>query len=249
MKIAVLGSSSSGNATFVEINNIKFLIDCGLGFNDMKDKLFHLGLTADEIDFIIITHAHIDHVKSLHSFSRIYNTKIYISKDTFEEYMKKDYIKNFEFIDDIDNIMGINIYKLPISHDKKGYGYVFEYDNKSLCYITDTGMIHSRYHDLLKNRTVYLMESNHDVEMEMNGTKDRMTKIRNIGDYGHLSNEQCAMYLNHFIGPNTSDVILIHISDHDNTIELAYNANKGIISDKLKLHLSYKDKISDIIEI
>ena len=81
--------------------------------------------------------------------------------------------------------MGINIYKLPISHDKKGYGYVFEYDNKSLCYITDTGMIHSRYHDLLKNRTVYLMESNHDVEMEMNGKKDEMTKIRNIGDMGH----------------------------------------------------------------
>ncbi len=249
MKIAVLGSSSSGNATFVEINNIKFLIDCGLGFNDMKDKLFHLGLTADEIDFIIITHAHIDHVKSLHSFSRIYNTKIYISKDTFEEYMKKDYIKNFEFIDDIDNIMGINIYKLPISHDKKGYGYVFEYDNKSLCYITDTGMIHSRYHDLLKNRTVYLMESNHDVEMEMNGKKDEMTKIRNIGDMGHLSNEQCAMYLNHFIGDNTKYIMLMHVSEHDNTYELAYSVNRESINREIPILLSHKDELSDIIEI
>ena len=249
MKVVVLSSSSSGNSSYIEIDNIKFLVDAGLGFNDIKSELNEINVSPEELDFIIVTHAHSDHVKSIHSFNRVYNTKIYLSKETYDEYNKKDYIKNYEFLEDIDNIMGIDIIKIPMSHDKKGYNYVFIKDNKSLCYLTDTGMIHSKYHELLKNRNIYLIESNHDVEMEMNGTKDRMTKIRNIGDYGHLSNEQCAMYLNHFIGPNTSDVILIHISDHDNTIELAYNANKGIISDKLKLHLSYKDKISDIIEI
>ena len=90
MKIAVLGSSSSGNSTYVEIGDVKFLIDVGLGFNYIKDKLYDLGVHADDINFIIITHAHIDHVKSLHSFSRVYNTKIYISKDTFNEYQKKE---------------------------------------------------------------------------------------------------------------------------------------------------------------
>ncbi|MBQ8044379.1 MAG: MBL fold metallo-hydrolase, partial [Clostridia bacterium] len=59
------------------MNNSKFLIDAGLGFNDIKDKLFTLGVTADELDFIVVTHAHSDHVRSIHSFNRVYNTKIY----------------------------------------------------------------------------------------------------------------------------------------------------------------------------
>ena len=154
MKVVVLSSSSSGNSTFIELNNKKFLIDVGLGFNDIKDKLFQIGVTADELDFIIITHAHSDHVKSLHSFDRVYNTKIYISKDTFEEYPKKDILKNYIFLDDLDEIEGINITKIPISHDKKGFGYVFEFDGKSIAYMADTGMIHSRFHKDLTNKTV-----------------------------------------------------------------------------------------------
>ncbi len=249
MRIVVLGSSSSGNSTYVEFNDKKFLIDVGLGFNDIKDKLYDLGVSADEIDFIIITHAHNDHVRSLHSFSRVYNTKIYIGHETFLEYQKKDYIKNYEFIDELNIIEGIKLHKIPISHDKKGFGFVFENEEKSLAYMTDTGMIHSKFHELLKNRTIYLLESNHDVEMEMNGHKDEMTKIRNIGDMGHLSNEECAMYLNHFIGPNTKVIILMHISEHDNTYELAYNVNRESINKKIPIYLSNKDKTSEEIII
>ena len=75
MKVVVLGSSSSGNSTFVKINDVKFLIDAGLGFNDIKEKLNEIGESADELNFIIVTHAHSDHVRSIHSFNRVY--KIY----------------------------------------------------------------------------------------------------------------------------------------------------------------------------
>ena len=249
MKIVVLGSSSSGNSTYVELSNKKFLIDAGLGFNDIKNKLYDLGVTGDELDFILVTHAHMDHVKSIHSFNRVYNTKIYISKDTFNEYNKSDLLKNYEFIDDIDSIDDINIIKVPISHDKKGYGYILETKDNSLVYITDTGMIHSKYHKYFLNKQVYLFESNHDVEMEMNGSKDEATKIRNIGDEGHLSNEECAMYLNRFIGDKTKMICLMHISDHDNTYELAYKVNRESIDKKIPIVISYKEKISEIIEI
>ena len=249
MKIAVLGSSSSGNSTYVEINGIKFLIDVGLGFNDIKDKLFHLGVTADEINFIIITHAHNDHVRSLHSFVRVYNTKVYIGKNTFMEYAKNDCLNNFEYLEDVDTILGIDIKKIPISHDKAGFGFTFTYDNKTLCYITDSGIIHSRYHEYFMNKDVYLIESNHDVAMEMNGTKDEMTKVRNIGDMGHLSNDQCAMYLTHFIGDNTKAIMLMHISEHDNTYDLAFNTNRNAIRNDIPIYLSHKDELSNIIEI
>ena len=249
MKVVVLGSSSSGNSTFVNIDNVKFLIDAGLQFGKLKDALYSINERPEDIDFIIVTHAHSDHVKSVHSFNRVYNTKIYMSIETFNEYNKKDYIKNYEFFDELDNIMGIKFTKIPISHDKKGFGFVFEYDNKSLVYMTDTGMIHSRYHEKLKNRTIYLLESNHDVEMEMNGTKDQMTKLRNIGDMGHLSNEDCAKYLNYFIGNNTKYIYLIHISDHDNTYEKAYQVNRDSIDKNIKIFLTYKDKISEKLEV
>ena len=123
MKVVVLSSSSKGNSTFIELNNIKFLIDAGLGFNDIKEKLYEIGVSADELNFIIVTHAHSDHVRSIHSFNRVYNTKIYIGKNTYEEYSKKDLIKNYEFIDELDQIEGLNFTKIPISHDKSGFGF------------------------------------------------------------------------------------------------------------------------------
>lgn len=249
MKIVVLSSSSSGNSTYVEMNNVKFLIDAGLQFGDIKNKLYEINVSPNDIDFIIVTHAHTDHVKSIHSFNRVYKTPVYISKETFLEYSKRDLLKDYIFFDELDKIMGIDFIKIPISHDKKGFGFIFAYDNNSIFYMADTGMIHSKYHNLLKNKTVYLLESNHDVEMEMNGTKDYQTKVRNIGDMGHLSNEDCAKYLNHFVGPDTKEIILVHISDHDNTYEKAYEVNRNNIDKKINIHLSYKDKISDEINI
>ena len=249
MKVVVLGSSSSGNSTFVSINNIKFLIDAGLPFGKLKDALCEIGESPEDLNFIIVTHAHSDHVRSLHSFNRVYNTKIYMSIETFNEYNKKDCIKNYEFFDEFDNIMGIKFTKIPISHDKKGFGFVFEYDNKSLAYMTDTGMIHSRYHEKLKNKTIYLLESNHDIEMEMNGKKFEYIKYRNIGDEGHLSNEDCAMYLNHFIGPNTKYIMLVHISENDNTYEKAYEVNRESIDSNIPIYIAYKDKVSELIEV
>jgi len=249
MKVVVLSSSSAGNSTFVELNNTKFLIDAGLGFNDIKEKLSSINVSADEIEFIIVTHAHSDHVRSIHSFNRVYNTKIYIGKDTYKEYTKKDLIHNYEFIDNIDLINGIKVDKIPLSHDKSGYAYSFEFNNESVCWISDTGMINNKYHNLLKNKNIYLFESNHDVEMEMNGTKDEITKIRNIGDMGHLSNEQCALYLNKLIGDNTKYVILVHISYHDNTEELAYKAVRNSINENIPIYLAHEHELSEIIEL
>lgn len=249
MKIVVLGSSSSGNSTYVEMGDNKFLIDVGLGFNDIKDKLFKLGVYPDEINFIIITHAHNDHVRSLHSFARVYNTKVYIGSSTFNEYQKKEFLNNYEFLEDVDNINGIDIVKIPISHDKSGYGFILTYDNKSICYMTDTGYINNKYHNLMSNKTVYMLESNHDIEMEMNGSKDYYTKIRNTGNEGHLSNEDCARYLNTFIGKDTKAIILMHISEHDNTYDLAFNTNRDAITNTIPIYLSYKSEMSRTIKL
>ena len=249
MKVVVLASSSTGNSTYVEYGNTKFLIDAGMSYSYIKDKLFHLGVTPDEINFILVTHAHNDHVRCIHTFARLFDTKIYIGENTYKEYTKKEYLNNYEFVDKITDIDGIKIKPIPISHDKSGYGYIFEFDKTKMAYITDTGMIHSKYHEYFNNMDIYLLESNHDVEMEMNGTKDELTKIRNIGDEGHLSNEDCSRYLSHFIGDKTKYVMLMHLSEHDNTVDLAFNTNRNILKDDIVLYVSKPNDLSDIIEI
>lgn len=249
MRVVVLGSSSSGNSTYIEMGNNKFLIDAGLGFNDIKNKLSNLGVYADELNFILVTHSHSDHVRSVHSFARVYKTKIYIGESTYNEYLNKNYLTNYEFLENIKEINGIKITLIPISHDKSGYGFVFECDGKRVSYLTDTGYINVKYHKILTNNDIYLIESNHDVEMEMNGTKDQMTKERNISDFGHLSNDQCSMYLTRFVGPNTKAIMLMHISEHDNLPDLAFNTNRNCIDKSIPIYLSYKNEMSEIIEL
>ncbi len=243
MKVVVLGSSSKGNSTFVEINGIKFLIDVGFSFKYISDKLIEINEEVKNLDFIIITHAHSDHINSLYTFYRL-NIPIYIGIDTYKEVKIKDKVKDVIFVDELDNIMGIKIDKIPISHDAVGYGYTFEYLDDSLCYIADTGLIYTKFLDKMRNKKIYLMESNHDVEMEMNGSKDFQTKLRNIGDTGHLSNEDCAKYLNMIIGNNTKKIVLIHISEHDNTYEKAYETNRKAIDNKIDIKTAYANEIT-----
>ena len=249
MKINVLGSSSAGNSTYVEMNNTKFLIDVGFSYRYIADKLNNICVKVEDLDFIIITHAHSDHVMSLYSFYRA-NIPIYIGIETFNELYIKDKLTNVNYVDEIDSINGIKLTKIPISHDARGFGYMFEYEEESLVYIADTGIIYSRYFEKLTNKKAYLIESNHDIEMEMNGTKDQRTKIRNIGDEGHISNEDCAnKYLSRFIGEKTKLVILIHISAHDNTYELAYNTAKKVINKNIKLLVAHEKEETKLIEV
>ena len=89
MKIVVLSSSSSGNCTFIELDGIRFLVDAGLGFNDIKNKLFDIGEEPEKLDFIIVTHAHNDHVKSIHTFNRVYILKYILVKKHLMSMQKK----------------------------------------------------------------------------------------------------------------------------------------------------------------
>ena len=102
---------------------------------------------------------------------------------------------------------------------KGSIGFVIKSDNKSLAYITDTGYINNKYFDVLYNHNLYIMESNHDVAMLMEGNYPHQLKKRILGNKGHLSNDDAAYYLSEFIGDKTKTVILAHLSDDNNTYD------------------------------
>ena len=135
-----------------------------------------------------------------------------------------DYIDNYKLLEDEFDIKDIHVTTIKTSHDAPdSRGYIISSENKSIVYITDTGYINKKYFDILSNRNVYVMESNHDIEMLNNGSYPFNLRQRILSDKGHLSNYDSAKYLSSFIGNNTKCIILAHLSEDNNTEELAYN--------------------------
>lgn len=221
MKVSVLSSGSKGNTTYIESNNVKILIDLGNTSKYVKEKLEDLGVFPGDIDAILITHTHVDHIGGLKIFAKKYNIPVYIT-----EVMHKtlDYIDNYKLLEDEFDIKDIHVTTIKTSHDAPdSRGYIISSENKSIVYITDTGYINKKYFDILSNRNVYVMESNHDIEMLNNGSYPFNLRQRILSDKGHLSNYDSAKYLSSFIGNNTKCIILAHLSEDNNTEELAYN--------------------------
>ena len=221
MRVVVLSSGSKGNTTFIESGNTKILIDLGNSCKYVTDKLKEIGVSPNEIDAILITHTHIDHVKGLKVFTNKYKTNVYISNKMKNDL---DYLENYQLIEEIINIKDLLINTIKTSHDtEESFGYVIESNNKSLVYITDTGYINEKYHKLLSNRNIYILESNHDIEMLHNGPYPLKLRQRILGDKGHLSNYDCSKYLSNFIGNNTKCIMLAHLSQDNNTPSIAYD--------------------------
>ena len=195
MKVSVLSSGSKGNCTYVETNNHKILIDIGTSSLYVEKSLKSIGVEPNEIDIILITHAHVDHVNGLKVFSKKYNPQVYISDKILKESnLNIEKISNEEEIN-IDS--DIKIKSIRLSHDVTDIkGYVIEENDESMVYITDTGYINENNFEYIKNKNLYVFESNHDIEKLMNNPKyPHHTKIRILSDKGHLSNKDSAYYL------------------------------------------------------
>lgn len=232
MKVCVLSSGSKGNCTYVETEKYKMLIDIGTSSLYVEKSLKSIGVNPSEINFILITHAHIDHVSGLKVFCKKYNPVVYISQNIQNEANLN--INNSINDISIDINTDIKIKSLMLSHDVTDIkGYLIEDNKSSMVYITDTGYISEKIFNDIKNKNLYVFESNHDIEMLMNNPKyPHHTKIRILSDKGHLSNKDSAYYLSKLIGENTKHVVLAHLSEQNNKEELALDVLKDTLSRK-----------------
>ena len=237
MKVCVLSSGSKGNTTYIESKKAKILIDCGNSCKYVLTKLAELDVYPSDIDAILITHVHSDHIKGLQVFTKQINTMVYMTE---KMYPYLDFVKNYTFINGNKfKIKDMDIEVIKTSHDAEdSVGYIVSNDDKSVVYITDTGYINKKYFDTLSNRDVYIFESNHDVEMLNNGKYPFELRQRILSDKGHLSNYDSAKYLAKFIGDKTKKIVLAHLSEENNTEELALKC----LNDRLeKENISFKN--------
>ncbi len=230
MKYSVLATGSTGNVTYVETENTKILIDLGMSCLYVEKNLKEMGVNPSDIEAVIITHTHIDHIAGLKVFLKKYKPVLYISNKMYPDL--KEIIGNCEYqiIDDKFLISDLAITPITLSHDAPDIkGYLFESNGKKLVHITDTGYINNKYLELLKNCDAYNFESNHDVKMLMDGKYQFHLKQRILSDKGHLSNKDSAYYLSKLIGLKTKKIVLIHLSRDNNTPDLAYQCFNEMI--------------------
>ena len=222
MKACVLASGSEGNVTYIETNQHKLLLDAGTTVKYINEKLGELGLSLSDIEYIFITHVHDDHIKALKGIIKKYKPNICLSPKMYSEL---DFIQDYENIilyNDIFSIDNVTIDIIKTSHDTSdSRSFIVREDDKSIVYLTDTGYINQKNFNKLLNCNVYLFESNHDVEMLLNGPYPKWLKDRVMGPYGHLSNKDSSIYLAKLVGSNTQKIILTHLSQHNNTEEKA----------------------------
>lgn len=237
MRVSVLSSGSQGNTTYIESDEAKILIDIGNTCKYVKEKLEDIGVLPSQIDAILITHTHIDHIKGLKTFYKKYHIPIYMTEKMHADI---DYVDSYEEISNEFDIKDMHITSIKTSHDAPdSRGYIVSNKGKSVVYITDTGYINKKYFDVLKNRDLYIMEANHDVQMLTNCSYPFQVRQRILSDKGHLSNYDSSKYLSMFIGNNTKYVVLAHLSLENNTEELAYET----LTDRLKADNKHVDSI------
>ena len=239
MKVSVLSSGSKGNTTYIETKEAKILIDAGNTSKYIIDKLNELDVNPNEIDAILITHIHSDHTKGLPVLLKHINPCIYLTKTAHKDL---NYIKNYQYIEtDSFRIKDIDVDIIKTSHDAPdSLGYIISNQNKSIVYITDTGYINRKYYKSLNNKDIYIMESNHDIELLNNGRYPFELRQRILSDKGHLSNYDSSKYLCDFIGDNTKKIILAHLSEENNTESLAYDTLKNRLD---KNHITFDNII------
>ena len=233
MFVCPLFSGSSGNATYVASGSTRILVDCGVSCRAIENELKKLDVAFSSISAILVTHAHCDHIKGLEVASKRFRVPIYASEGTWNvllgEYrvtsVKKENIRTFRSVGEKKplDLGDVQARFFPTPHDAKdSVGYVLDDGKSKFGFATDLGRITAGVRQQLLGCDVVLLEANYDQEMLDNGPYPYPLKERIRGAYGHLSNDDSGKFAAELVQSGVKTLYLGHLSEHNNTVELAY---------------------------
>ena len=264
MRLCSIASGSSGNCIYVGSDNTHLLVDAGISGKRIEQGLDTLKLCAGDISGILVTHEHIDHVKSLGVLARKYAIPIYGTHGTLRE------VRNMATLgkipeelyreihgDEPFEIGDLRVDPINISHDAaEPVAYRVENGDKSAGIITDLGT----YDDYIVNRIqgldVLLLEANHDIHMLEVGPYPYPLKRRILGDRGHLSNELAGKLLCKILHEKMKAIFLGHLSKDNNFEELAFETIRLEINlgdtkyqaSDFMIEVAKREQVSSVVE-
>jgi len=232
MRLCPIASGSSGNCIYVGSDTTHILVDVGISGKKTEEGIRSLDLDMRDIDAILVTHEHSDHIKGLGVLARKYNIPIYSTPGTTEAIIASGELGNIDISlfhrinrDQKFNIKDISINPMKISHDAaEPVAYRFAHGDSRAAIVTDLGTYDEYTVESLRGMNVIMMEANHDVNMLQVGPYPYYLKKRILSDHGHLSNENSGKLISELLHDNTKEIILGHLSKENNLPELAFES-------------------------
>lgn len=222
MRFASLGSGSRGNALVVEAGATRVLVDCGFGPRNLSARLARLGLEPGDIDAILVTHEHGDHVSGVAPSARRFGLDVYLTHGTmgavrFEGVSPRVFDGHVPFA-----IGDLEVRPFPVPHDaREPAQFVFSDGSACLGILTDAGRVTPHMVSMLAGCDALVLECNHDADMLANGRYPERLKRRIAGPYGHLDNAAAGELLSRVDTRRIKHVIAAHLSQENNLPELA----------------------------
>jgi phosphoribosyl 1,2-cyclic phosphodiesterase len=256
VRFTILSSGSTGNATVVQSGEVKLLIDAGFSAKKVEALLKEREVAASELDGILVTHEHSDHIKGLGALARKHDLPIYANEKTWEELDKQigqiaEGNKRVMETGSMQDFGTLKVESFGISHDAaEPVGYCFYEGDQKLSVATDLGYMSSKVKEKIIDSDALVLEANHDVEMLRMGHYPWNIKRRILGDKGHLSNDAAGEALGDVMTGKTKSVYLAHLSRDHNLMDLARLTVNNIIEErgisfvtnKLELKDTYYDR-------
>lgn len=226
MEIIPLRSGSCGNAALVFTEKTKILIDCGVSGRTVENALRELMIEPDELNAIVVTHEHSDHIKGVGVMMRRYKVPVFANIETWDAMYNS--IGNTD--DDLISVFGepfqigdIGVEPFSIPHDAANpVGYSFLHGKERMSVATDIGELKCDLFEAIKGSKTVILEANHDINMLEMGSYPQELKRRIRGKFGHLSNDDAGKAAEFLVKLGTENIILGHLSQENNYPDLAF---------------------------
>ncbi|MFO8015813.1 MAG: MBL fold metallo-hydrolase [Candidatus Woesearchaeota archaeon] len=233
MQISVIASGSNGNSCLLEDKDTSILVDAGKSGKEIESRMNSIGRSAEDLDGILVTHSHQDHIAGAGVLSRRYYLPLYMTRETCSECSHKignAEVKNFS-VNRRFRIGSMTINPVLTSHNVSSCGFVFG-EKRKFGLFTDTGCVTKQMTDAFRNLNGLLLESNHDIDMVANGPYPAFLKKWILSERGHLSNPAAASLVQE-LGGKLGFVLLGHLSGNNNTPETAEDTFERIVKRKI----------------
>ena len=241
--ITSVGSSSSGNSYIIFAEGLTLVLDVGLTAKKILGALEHFGIDPEEVDAVMVTHEHVDHVRSIRAVSRkCCNAVVYASRGTAENTANFVHVPEERFVPvsagDCIELGPVKIGVFPLSHDAaEPVGFTVSAGDEKLAVVTDTGIITDEIRNAVCDADMLVFEANHDEDMLMFGEYPYPVKVRIKSDHGHLSNDYAGHELADMLRERRISgcrkplrIMLAHLSFHNNAPLFARQTVEDILS-------------------
>ena len=260
-----IASGSSGNCVYVGSQATHLLVDTGISGKRVEQGLKGLDLSPKDLDGILITHEHADHISGLGVITRKYEIPVYATEGTIKAMLESGSLGKVEESlfhpikeDEKFILKDLTINPMHISHDAvQPVAYRISYGNKRVGICTDLGVYNDYTVECLRNLDLLYLEANHDVHMLQVGPYPYYLKQRILGERGHLSNEAAGKLLSRLLHDGMQAVVLGHLSKENNLPELAYESVRVEVTmsdtkyngNDFPMYVAKRDEVSEMIEL